>query len=228
MSDTLNPDDWPQDDRDDMLAAELVLGVLPHDERQAAQERAELDGGFAARIAAWEGRLAILNAAYQEGPVDPQTYPRIEAALFGSPQDAAPITAAPRPVRARTPWRFWLGGALAAALVVLAVMLWPMAQPPLVARMQADALAFDASFQAGILQIAHRGPDAEAGHDYEIWAIGGDGVPRSLGLLRGDQVEIPTELTEGITLAVSLEPEGGAPDGAPTGPVLVAAPLAYD
>ena len=103
-----------------------------------------------------------------------------------------------------------------------------LAQPPLVARMQADALAFDASFQAGILQIAHRGPDAEAGHDYEIWAIGGDGVPRSLGLLRGDQVEIPTELTEGITLAVSLEPEGGAPDGAPTGPVLDAAPLAYD
>ncbi|MCA2014274.1 anti-sigma factor [Cereibacter sphaeroides] len=226
MSETIHPDDWPQDDRDDMLAAEYVLGVLPGDERQAAKDRAELDGAFAERIAAWEGRLAILNAAYKDGPVSPETYPRIEADLFPNPVPE-PGTPAAAP-SARSIWRLWFGGALTAALVALVVTFWPAVQPPLVAHLQGDALAFDASFRAGILEVAQSGPEAEVGHDYELWAIGSDGVPRSLGLLRGDRVEIPTELDEGITLAVSLEPEGGAPDGAPTGPVLMAGPLAYD
>ena len=33
------------------------------------------------------------------------------------------------------------------------------------------------------------------------------------------------ELGEGVTLAVSLEPSGGSPTGAPTGPVLLAGAL---
>ena len=223
MSDIHNPDDWPQDERDDMLAAEFVLGVLPLDERQAAQNRAELDGAFAQRIAAWEARLAVLNAAYHDGPVSESVYPQIEAALF-----ADPVQAPLPPVGMRSLWRMWFGGAVAAAVVALAVFLWPATEMPLVAQLQGEAQSFEASFHNGVLQIASAGPEAAEGHDFEIWSIGADGVPRSLGLLRGERVEIPTELAEGVTLAVSLEPLGGAPDGAPTGPVLAAAPLAYN
>ncbi|PWE26600.1 anti-sigma factor [Pararhodobacter marinus] len=224
MSDIFEPDDWPPDDRDDLLAAEYVLGVLSGDERRSAQTRSETDGAFAERVAHWERRLALLNAAYEEGPVDPGTLEKVEAALFGEPAATPEPALATR--RQGAGWRLWFAGALSAAVVVLAVLFWP--QPtaaPLVARLDAGELAFDASYQAGVLQVAHRGPEAEEGRDYELWSIGADGVPRSLGILRGEAIEIPAELDAGVTLAVSLEPLGGSPDAGPTGPVLMTAEL---
>ena len=83
MSEAITPDPRAPRDPDDLLAAEYVLGVLPASERQAVADRAELDGALQARIADWEVRLAVLNAAYDEGPVPADLYPRIEAALFG-------------------------------------------------------------------------------------------------------------------------------------------------
>ncbi|MFN4100545.1 MAG: anti-sigma factor domain-containing protein [Pararhodobacter sp.] len=219
MSDTPIPDDWTPEDRDDLFAAEFVLGLLDAEERRAAQARADLDGAFQTRIASWERRLEALNAEYTEGPVSDGLYARIEAAIFSSPKDA--------PTTRRTPaWRLWLAGALtAAAVVIVAAFLWPQPSTTLVARLTAEDLVFDARFEQGILRIAQSGPEAGEGNDFELWAIGEDGVPRSLGILRGDRNEIPAALDAGVTLAVSLEPLGGAPEGAPTGPVLVAAPL---
>jgi anti-sigma-K factor RskA len=61
----------------------------------------------------------------------------------------------------------------------------------------------------------------------ELWLIPADGVPRSLGVigLGGTQrvTLAPTLLelvADGAVLAVSLEPVGGSPTGAPTGPVI--------
>ncbi|MBN8292776.1 anti-sigma factor [Rhodobacter sp. NTK016B] len=225
MSDIFEHDDWPPEDRDDLIAAEYVLGVLPGDERRTAQTRAETDGAFAERVAHWERRLALLNAAYEDGPVNPETLEQVESVLFGSAETTTSPAAAATSRRGMG-WRLWFAGALSAAVVVLAVMLWP--QPtatPLMAQLEAGELVFDASYDAGVLQVAHRGPEAEEGHDYELWSIGGDGVPRSLGVLRGEAIEIPAELDEGVTLAVSLEPLGGSPDAGPTGPVLMTAEL---
>ncbi len=210
MTDPVLPDDLTPGDRDDLIAAEYVLGVLPGAERRAAAQRAEVDGDFAARIAAWEGRLAPLNAGYADGPV-PDVLPQVEAVLF------------PAPPRRRV-WAWGLGSALAAGLA-LAVILWPQPPVPLVARLAAGDVAFEARFDGAVLQIAHSGPLADAGHDYQLWAIGADGVPRSLGLLRGDTVQVAAVLEPGVTLAVSLEPLGGAPGVVPTGAVLAAAVL---
>lgn len=67
----------------------------------------------------------------------------------------------------------------------------------------------------------------------ELWLIVGEEAPRSLGLidLRGAQAHrIPDEyraqLKSGATLAISLEPGGGSPTGAPTGPVVAVGKLA--
>ncbi len=219
MSDTFHPDDWPPQDRDDLIAAEYVLGVLPLDERLAAQQRAELDGAFAERVGQWERRLAILNDAYDEGPVA-DLLPQIEARLFASPP----------PRHSSRGWLAgWLGGGLVAALlVVMALLFWPQPQPGLQARLAAGDLVFNAAFDGAVLQIAHSGPQAAEGHDYQLWAIGADGVPHSLGLLRGATASVTAPLEPGVTLAVSLEPLGGAPGVLPTGPVLVSAVLAAD
>jgi anti-sigma-K factor RskA len=57
----------------------------------------------------------------------------------------------------------------------------------------------------------------------ELWAAAGKNPPRSLGLISasGATVVRRASLPQGTDhLAVSLEPPGGSPTGAPTGPVL--------
>jgi len=69
---------------------------------------------------------------------------------------------------------------------------------------------------------------AEAGHSYELWLIAGKSAPpRSLGVVGADEFTerpIPANFDvatlRAATYAVSLEPSGGSPRGAPTGPVL--------
>ena len=73
------------------------------------------------------------------------------------------------------------------------------------------------------------GASAPQGRAQELWLIAdADSAPISLGLLGGEQqIVVPVAESlrgalEGATLAVSDEPEGGSPTGAPTGPVLAA------
>jgi anti-sigma-K factor RskA len=68
----------------------------------------------------------------------------------------------------------------------------------------------------------------------ELWAVPPQGAPRSLGLISAQGVTVlqrerlpPSLLDAGKTaaLAVSVEPPGGSPTGAPTGPVVYAGKL---
>ncbi len=60
---------------------------------------------------------------------------------------------------------------------------------------------------------------------FELWAIApGAKQPRSLGVIPPDGElrlgVLPPELSEGATLAISIEPLGGSPTQQPTGPVV--------
>ena len=66
-------------------------------------------------------------------------------------------------------------------------------------------------------------PAIEATRALELWAVPSDGAPRSLGLVSADQGAVIRRaglLTGTAAFAVSLEPAGGSPTGAPTGPIL--------
>ena len=72
------------------------------------------------------------------------------------------------------------------------------------------------------------GAQPEAGRSYELWIVS-DKLqrPRSLGVIgRNDFTARPVlsgydaDLVNQATYAVSIEPEGGSPSGAPTGPVV--------
>ena len=71
------------------------------------------------------------------------------------------------------------------------------------------------------------------GNSYELWMLpDGGAAPVSLGLIPGTgNAALPLDaqalavLAQTSTLAVSLEPAGGSPTGAPTGPVIFTAPL---
>ena len=66
-------------------------------------------------------------------------------------------------------------------------------------------------------------PTLTAAKALELWAVPTQGAPRSLGLVspeRGATVLRAGLLQGTAAFAVSLEPAGGSPTGAPTGPIL--------
>lgn len=158
----------------------------------------------------------------------------------------APTLPAERPRGRR--WAVLALAALAAALLVL--VLGPLRAPrpvpvpgaPLLAALSVPAdqqeagriaLAAVADRSTGEIRIA--APAAvPAQRVAQLWLIGADGAaPVPVGLLaRGapTRVVVPAGaralLRPGTTVAVSIEPDGGSPTGAPTGPVIAAGPLA--
>jgi anti-sigma-K factor RskA len=66
------------------------------------------------------------------------------------------------------------------------------------------------------------------GRSYELWLIAGRSTPpKSLGVVGADEfserplpANVDVDTLRFATVAVSLEPAGGSPTGAPTGPVL--------
>ena len=75
--------------------------------------------------------------------------------------------------------------------------------------------------------------ERQAGKAYELWLVSDRfQSPRSLGLIGDEEFTQRAQLANydavtinGATYAVSLEPEGGSPTGAPTGPVLYSGKL---
>ncbi len=109
----------------------------------------------------------------------------------------------------------------------------PPALPPIVVVLEAASPAAGVAPASFVASISGDGRavvtqpltpvSLEADRVLELWAAAGSGAPRSLGLIsaRGATVVRQVSLPTGTDhLAVSLEPPGGSPTGAPTGPVL--------
>lgn len=213
----------PTPHEDDIaLAGEYVLGVLDAPARAAAEQRLRSDAAFAALVAEWERDFSAMNDGFVAQPV-PDLMPQIEARLFGKTEPA---------VRRRLGsfWRFVAGVVAAGAVAVGVLVMLPPSVPPapgLTATLQADGqpLVFSARWDGADRELVVRrtaGDAAAPGQVHELWVIAGGQAPVSLGLLQSAELRRALdELPQGAVLAVSLEPAGGSPTGAPTGPVLV-------
>lgn len=228
------PDDW-------LLAAEFALGLTEGPERLALERRLRRDRAFAALVGAWDVRFAAFHGAVADAAPPASLKSRIDEELFGNPARAP---SHPRASRSASALPFWRAAALAFAamtIVCLALLARPLLSPTpaapqrlIAALAPADAatLAFvSVDLAARRLDISELGVDPGAG-DAELWVIPPGGAPRSLGLLeRGAATtkslgaDLMALLAEGAALAVSLEPQGGSPTGAPTGPVVALGPL---
>ncbi len=219
-------------EEDVVLAGELALGVLEGDALAAARRRLIAEPAFAREVELWRDHFAAVSV---RGPaVEPP------AALAGRVQQAVRAqgggTLASMSQRAVARWRaaaigfgaLGLGAAAALALVLLrpatvdnttgdrvlvAALDVPAAHATLLARIKPGRLHV-----TGALPI----PDQ---HDAQAWVINASGTPRSLGVLQrtgGQALEtVPQRaLAPGQTLAISIEPMGGAPGPLPTGPVV--------
>lgn len=223
-------------ERVESLAAEYVLGSLKGKARARFERWMMESGRVRQEVWYWEEKLGPLSDPVPGQAPPASVWRKIEHRLW--PQQAASKTAG-----ARGFWPAWGLMATAAALV-LAVML---VQQPLQPLQPPDA-ATDARFAGAIVKadvadplwlVSGAGGDsrlrlrtvaansAEAGKDYELWIVPESGNPLSLGVVPVGgvfQVELTDQarriLSESRTLAISLEPTGGSPTGAPTGPIL--------
>lgn len=222
-------------------AAELALGLLDVEELRATRALAASDGDFAREVARWNGRLAPLLDEVDAVATPAGLWPRIERTLGTASRESNIVT-----LRRRvTLWRGMAGAmtALAASLALVVVnrpdATPPVAAPasqPMVAIIKAgEDVAAVANWDAGarLLMVAEVKMPVVPGRDYQLWVLPADGKPRSVGVmpsrphLRLALAEpLSAMLDEGATLAVSLEPLGGSPSDAPTGPVVASGSLA--
>ncbi len=234
---------------DELLAAELVLGVLAAGPRADAQRRCETDPAFAQRVDGWERRFAPWLLDIEPVPAPDRVWPAIRARLGWEPRDG---------MRSGL-WQslvFWRTASLLAGLAAVAAILIgrvpaPGPQPPPVAVSPSAAepgakpvttLAHEDGSPGWLASVDRtRGtvlmvpvpsaPDSQ-GRVPELWLIPPGQAPRSLGLVSVDKahtVEVPADLranlASGSVLAITLEPPGGIPHSAPTGPVIAKGPV---
>lgn len=222
--------------------AEYALGLLGGAALRAARARAAADPAFAHEIARWHGRLAPLADEVEPVPAPDALWPRIDRSLGAPATGDSNVIALRRRV---TVWRGLTGAmtALAASLALVVVnrqippppVPAPLAQP-MVAMIKAGLdVAAVASWDKASrrLLVSEVKMPVVSGRDYQLWLIPAGGKPHSVGVMpnaphmRVALAEpMSAMLVEGAMLAVSLEPLGGSPTGAPTGPVVASGPLA--
>ncbi|TNC15250.1 hypothetical protein FF100_06780 [Methylobacterium terricola] len=223
------PHETPPDETD-LRAAEYVLGTLTAAEREAYRRERAGSPALQAAERAWEARLAPLAEAVPEMTPPPGAWEGIAARLPG--RAAAPV------IDLRPALRRWRRAALAAgglaAGLALFIAVERLAPRPEQAQYLAvvnrggelPALVVRVDPGAGTVQVRALAAEAPRDRSLELWVVPASGAPRSLGVVQdaaGTRLPLPAAdraLLEGASLAVTLEPPGGSPSGAPTGPAV--------
>jgi len=220
----------------DGLAGEYVLGTLAGHQRREFEIELRRDAALRALVEAWVARIGPLVEG--AGAITPpaRIWKAIERRISGRSV----------PARGTSWWHslpLWRGLALAGTAAAAALALYVgMADP---ARLAPDyvavlndpqgraSLVVTASADGNTLTVRPTASLLGQQGVLELWAVPPQGAPRSLGIIDSTRrLQRALAGPEAISLrgaaaiAVSLEPQGGSPTGAPTGPVLFSGPLA--
>ena len=219
-----------QDFRLDAIAGEYMLGTLQGPARRRFERALREEPLVALRLRRFQEIFAPRYTEMIELRPSPQTWTRLEREL-----DLA---------RYRTPWYrrlgVWRGFAVAStAALVLTVALQVMRpmphEPAAVAIAQLEGKTEPARVTAALtsdrrtLELkASRPVVAGPQQSYELWLLPEEGgAPISLAVLGSldARFQLPeaqvSRVRSGAKLAVSVEPAGGSPTGAPTGRVIL-------
>lgn len=235
------------DDRSsDAFAGEYALGLLTGEELRQARKSLASDPTFAARVERWQGRLAPLHAE-SEAIAPPTTlWTKLEARL-------GPIAHNDNGAHFRRRLVLWKSTAAGMTAIAASLALLLIFEPrtsvvqapshgqqtaavPMVAMLgDQGSMKVIASWSptARELVLAVPGDMAtDPNHSNELWIIPSGGKPKSLGTMPNSKQmhmqlanALATLLQQGATIAISVEPRGGSPTGAPTGPVVASGPL---
>lgn len=220
----------------EIQAAEYVLGTLSAEERAAFEELLERSDEARSAVDAWQRHLAPLAATVSEITPSPAVWEAIEERLR--------TLGARRPVSllalraSRDRWRM---GAIAFATLAAGFAFFSI-----------DRVVIDRREAAtSYVAVVNRGGDLPAlivrvdlarhsvfvravatevpeGHSLELWYIGEGKPPKSMGLVDKKAWRMPLPAgahVEKATFAVTVEPAGGSPTHAPTGPIVYSGQL---
>jgi len=211
------------------LASEYVIGTLRGRARARFQALLRYDPGLRQIVAEWEARLTPLAVAAGEIAPPTRVWRAVAQRIAGG---------------ATKGLAFWRGLAVTSTAFVLILAafigLAPRPEPPMamVAVMSDDkgepALVVSWPPMKAMrdpyvrIKVVQEHPVMAPGTTWEMWMLPrGKAAPVSMGLITTDADQTmrikPTlaERMEGAYgMAMSVEPEGGSPTGAPTGPVI--------
>ena len=217
----------------DALAAAYALGTLSPAARRRLARLAQHDPKVAAAIQDWEWRLAALADGVPDITPPARVWEALRARLgfaaTGSVNRQGFGWASLGLWRGLAMAGFALAFALGITLLaprterpfesVVVVLAGPDAKPALVATAERGSRYLTVKAVAPVAIAREK--------SLELWMLPDGKAPSSLGLVPASGIErvalraaVGTTLQGVPTLAVSLEPAGGSPTGAPTGPVL--------
>ena len=215
--------DMPEDEA---LAAEYVLRLLDAEAERAFEARLRAEPDLRDHVRFWEAEFATLAEDVPEDTPSPAVRAKLFAELGGAQPGAG---------RGRV-WRWMAFPALAAVAVAAFLVLGPLLRDPgfdptlhatLISQDGAVHIEAGYSPDGNLFKVIPEEGAPAPGRDFELWVIGAEATaPVSLGVIPADReslFEITPEiaaLIDGGTLAVSDEPAGGSPTGAPTGAIL--------
>lgn len=223
---------------DDLIAAELAIGLLDGAERDDAAARIDADPHLADERAWWQSAIALIGSDRQQRPG-----PHVWAAILHR------LPAERGSLPGRRAWQVATAVATAAAAImgVIAInsahrplpppqVVQRAPQPPLVAILSGkggNAGALTISVDLDNRRLLTAAAKLTTGrHSAELWIVPAQGKPVSLGVINADRPEwrlLPLSqlalLQPGATLAISLEPIGGSPTGSPTGAIILTGKL---
>ncbi|OBX19796.1 hypothetical protein A9995_04345 [Erythrobacter sp. QSSC1-22B] len=242
----------------DLLAAELALGFLEGEALAAARLRQEQDPQFALAVSQWQEvgeswSRTESDAEADAGDWQPQAlWGRVEASIGASGALIERSAANDR----GSPLRGWRTGTIAASIAAIALTgLWLQErQDNAVLGSQIAALSGDRPLNPEMLRVAQvnrpdDGPLLTAVYDDtvgkltvrintvpqselvpELWVIGPDDRPRSLGQSSANSTivlelspEMRVDIAAGSAIALSLEPQADAPHEQPTATTILGA-----
>ena len=223
--------DYSRPERADRLAAEYALGTLKGPARRRFEALLPAHPALRQAVAQWQLRLQPLARSVAEVTPPHRVWQRIENRLFA---DSAAAQPAPHWWQRLGLWRGISGVATAAAVALMVVgSQVPPAQAPIIIVLDSNpqaAAALNASFVASITADGRalvlkpiNTVALSPGRALELWAVPAQGAPRSLGLVKEDGATTLLRaqlLANTAAFAVSVEPTGGSPTGAPTGPIV--------
>lgn len=229
-------------ERQDALAAEYVIGTLRGAARKRFQQLLVQHPSLRATTDRWEQHLNNLTEQIQPISPSPLVWQRVKARLaFDEPGHDTSDVSNISSITAKSS-RKWpiLTGLASAAAIILAVLLirfnLPLTPPPVqqlsvMQNAEGQPLWLIEVRREDLTTIATNNITIRSQNDYQLWMLAKDGRPPiSLGLLPQSGIKTLNKVAlydqiNIASLAVSLEPLGGSPTGAPT-EVLFTAKLA--
>ena len=224
--------DYSRPELADRLAAEYVLGTLRGPARRRFEALVPAHPALSRAMLDWQRRVDALSVSVPEVTPSPRVWQGVQQRLFQ--HTVQPMV---RWWQKLVLWQAAAGMAAVAAISLGVVLSQPpVTQPPIVVVMAAQPDAAKAGVQP-VAFVAGVSPDGAylvlkplddtqqryLNRALELWAVPPSGAPRSLGLLAADgttKIKRAHLLDDTAAFAVSVEPPGGSPTGAPTGPII--------